>query len=71
MSPPETDTAETDTAETDTRKPVVRNLRFPVAMWDLLRMMAATDRRSINWLIVDLLREALDLRDEQTESTQP
>jgi hypothetical protein len=40
-------------------------------MWDRLRSMAAADRRSINWLVVDLLNEEINRRDGQTESTHP
>lgn len=56
---------------TDTRRPVVRNLRFPVAMWDRLRSMAAADRRSINWLVVDLLNEEINRRDGQPSQLPP
>lgn len=48
-----------------------RNVRFPIAMWERLRMLAATDRRSINWLVVDLLREGLDRRDGEATQQSP
>lgn len=58
-------------ATSDLRPSFVRNVRFPIAMWERLQMMAAADRRSINWLVVDLLREGLDRRDGQAKSIQP
>jgi hypothetical protein len=42
---------------------LVISLRLPVQTHARLRELAATERRSVNWLISDILREQLALLD--------